>query len=247
MLIPPNELKSIWNLSCDGVLHVGAHTAEEASAYENAGWGHITWVECQPNLVKNLRERLDFRFHTVIEATIFDENGIKLSLHISNNSQSSSLLEFGTHRMDYPEIQVVKNLPVSTTRLDSLLDKQNVPNFINIDIQGVELKALYSLGDLIDKIEYIYCEVNRFEVYLGCDIIGDIDIFLKTKGFKHITTRWHWLQGWGDALYVRTQPDKSLFQVIKGFMSSIQFYKPQVKQVISYYLKDITKKYLFIN
>jgi FkbM family methyltransferase len=233
MLIPVTELQSDWNISADGVLHVGAHTGEEAVQYENAEWTPVTWIEAQPNLVIGLRKKLNPELHEVLEAAVFDKNDIELSLHISSNSQSSSLLNFGTHKLDYPEIKMIDNLTLTTIRLDNLIDEKNVPNFINLDIQGIELKALEGLGKLIKHVKYIYTEVNRLNVYEQCDNIHDIDDFLILRGFKRVTTRWQWLEGWGDALYVRSEePSRSLLQKFRSFWRLANFYKPQVKRIL---------------
>jgi FkbM family methyltransferase len=233
VFIPVSELQSDWNLSVGSVLHVGAHTGEEASQYEDADWAPIIWIEAQPDLVRDLREKLDPRRHTIIEAAIYDENGIALSLHISSNSQSSSLLNFGTHGQDYPEIFMTKDLAVSTKRLDSLIEKKDIPNFINLDIQGVELKALQGLGNLISDVKYIYTEVNRFDVYEGCATVHEIDFFLSSKGFSRVTTRWQWLEGWGDALYIRkNEAYQSQIQRVRSFIRLIYFYKPQSKKLL---------------
>jgi FkbM family methyltransferase len=233
MFIPVSELISDWNLSVKSVLHVGAHTGEEAIQYEAAGWTPVTWIEAQPDLARDLRERLDPENHVIIEAAIYDEDGIKLSLHISSNSQSSSLLNFGTHKQDYPEIKMSSDLAVTTKRLDSIIDQKNMPDFINLDIQGVELKALHSLGDLVFDANYIYTEVNRFNVYEGCAKIQDIDLFLNSKGFERVTTRWQWLEGWGDALYARkSEISQSNIQKARAFIRLIYFYKPQAKKLM---------------
>lgn len=232
MFIPVSELQSDWNVSVNGVLHVGAHTGEEAVQYENAGWTPVIWVEAQPGLARNLRQKLNPELHRVLEAAIFDKNDIELSMKISSNSQSSSLLNFGTHKLDYPEITMTNNLTVITKRLDTLIDKKNIPNFINLDIQGVELKALKGLGTLITNIKYIYTEVNRLNVYEDCSNIHDIDDFLSLQGFRRATTRWQWLEGWGDALYVRDEePSRSLSQIFRSFLRLLYFYKPQAKQI----------------
>jgi FkbM family methyltransferase len=233
MFIPVSELQSDWNLSVDSVLHVGAHTGEEAVQYENAEWTPVTWIEAQPNLVRDLRKKLNPELHEVLEAAVFDKDNIKLSLHISSNSQSSSLLNFGTHKLNYPEIKMTNNLTITTIRLDTLIDAQNMPNFINLDIQGIELKALKGLGKLITHVKYIYTEVNRLNVYEECANIHDIDDFLILQGFKRVTTRWKWLEGWGDALYVRSEePSRSLLQTFRSFWRLANFYKPQVRPIL---------------
>jgi hypothetical protein len=57
MLIPPALLSKHYDLRGRKVLHVGAHTAEEAPLYLAAEWGPTIWVEAQPNLVRDLVER----------------------------------------------------------------------------------------------------------------------------------------------------------------------------------------------
>ena len=41
-------------------------------------------------------------------------------------------------------------------------------NFLNLDIQGAELKALKSLQDYLHKVDYIYTEVNVDYLYVDC-------------------------------------------------------------------------------
>jgi FkbM family methyltransferase len=238
MLIPINELVSDWNVNPESVLHVGAHEAEESAEYERHNWTPVIWIEAQPKLVQQLRETLDPVKHTVMEAAVFNVDDLELEFKISSNSQSSSLLNFGTHSRDYPEITVVENLKVRTSRLETILESGNIPEFLNLDIQGVELPALESLGDLIKSVRFIYTEVNRIEVYEGCSLIGEIDEFLNTHGFKKLTSRWHYLEGWGDALYGRKeQKPRSIIQLVRAKFRLIMFYKPQYKSVIRASLK----------
>ena len=71
-----------------------------------------------------------------------------------------------------------------------------------MDLQGAEMLALKGLGDSINNLDYIYTEVNRLNVYEECSNIHDIDDFLSLQGFRRATTRWQWIEGWGDALYI---------------------------------------------
>lgn len=229
MLITVEELSKFWGVSPTGVVHVGAHLAEEALDYEKFRWVPVIWVEAQPKLANQLKKNLDPKNHTVFEAAVWNENGIKLNLNIASNSQSSSLLDFGTHSNSYPNIINVGKIEVITKRLDSLISSSDMPNLINLDIQGVELLALKSLGNLIKNVDYIYVEVNRKRVYVDCTQITELDEFLLSHGFKRRTTRWYILQGWGDALYVRIGKDSNigLLQVIQIYYRNAFFYLKQ--------------------
>lgn len=233
MLIPISELIEDFNINPSGVIHVGAHEAEEAESYEDYGWLPVIWLEAQPDLVKSLKLRVKPEFHTVIQAAVYNENGREMTFNVSTNSQSSSLLEFGTHARDYPGVVNASSYKISTQRLDSILEGYPIPNFINLDIQGVELKALIGLGHLIDSVDYVYTEVNRKEVYKDCDLIDSIDAFLSSKGFKRIAVRWHWYQGWGDALYIRRDSHKQTWhQTLRGKIRQVWFYRFQFKAML---------------
>ena len=76
-------------------------------------------------------------------------------------------------------------------------------NFINLDIQGVELRALKSMESYLHHIDYIYTEVNTEEVYKGCDQMNDLTEYLSQFGFKLADARIYRQFGWGDAFYIK--------------------------------------------
>jgi len=232
MLIPVIELMKDFNVKPTSILHVGAHLAEESLEYDKHFNVPVLWIEAQSKLCLELRKTLNPKTNTIVEACVFEKDDELLTLNISSNSQSSSILQLGTHADTYPDVKVTEKVIVRTKRLDTILAGKEVPDFINLDIQGVELKAIKSLGKLISQIEYVYTEVNRFNVYEQCDLIREVDTFLISHGFRRVATRWKWLDGWGDALYVRVSHKKSSsFQKIKIYVSLGFFYKSQIKKI----------------
>ena len=245
MLMSVAEISRNWGITPRGVLHVGAHEAEEASAYENFGWLPVIWVEAQPQLVLKLQKKLSLAKHKIIQAAVWDEDNIRKIFKVSSNSQSSSLLDFGTHALTYPSIHIVNEFEISTRRLDGLLKGEKVPNFINLDIQGVEEQALRGMGTLLNLVDIIYTEVNKKEVYLGCSQIESLDVFLASEGFVRVAVRWMIGKGWGDALYLRKDsPQINLENRMKSAKSALifnaiqgyAFYKNQAKIVIRKYI-----------
>lgn len=217
MLIKPRELVCYWKVSPKSVLHIGAHLAEEFSSYENLGWKKVFWVEAQKELAQKLKSKLEGTSHEVIQAAIWDIDDLELKLKVTNNSQSTSLLELGTHKSDYPEISVSRVETVRTSRVDSLFSMKTIPDFINLDIQGAEIQALRGFGKLLQNVKYIYCEVNKKEVYVGCAVIDEIDGYLSEFGFSRVITKWVPFKGWGDAYYCNTNMVKnSTFQQALG-------------------------------
>ncbi|HEX4850170.1 MAG TPA: FkbM family methyltransferase, partial [Puia sp.] len=140
---------------------------------------------------------------------ISDQDGLHLPFNISSNDgESSSLLPFGLHSELYRDIVYEKSIPVITKRLDTLLnDDLSIDvsdyNFLNIDLQGMELPALKSLGTLLWRIRYAYVEINKAEVYSGCALLPELDSHLAKFGFVRKQVAWAVDDIWGDAFYMR--------------------------------------------
>ena len=204
MLIPYGDLLQKYNLKVKGILHVGAHECEELNQYIQYGVNTIYWVEGQESLVHKMKQKgIKHIYHALIDS----EDNKEVTFHISNNGQSSSILEFGTHLNHHPQVHYVSSTTQKTTRLDTWIETNHIPietlNFINLDIQGVELRALKSMEKYLKYIDYIYTEVNSEEVYKECDLIGSIDSYLIQFGFQRIDSRIYKQFGWGDAFYMK--------------------------------------------
>lgn len=200
MLINLHDIVRRYNLQISGVLHVGAHEGEENGAYLSNGVDQqsIYWVEANPSLC----ERLSHHLPNVIQGAVSDkvEN---VTFHVTNNYQSSSILELEEHKNEHPHIHVMQTLQLETTTLDSIVDANNIrANFLNMDIQGAELKCLQGFEKHIGMIDYIYTEVNTKHLYKGCALLDELDEWLYARGFerKELQMTEH---GWGDALYIR--------------------------------------------
>jgi len=240
MLISVDELHNLWNIRPTGVVHVGAHLAEEANEYERLSWVPVIWIEAQAALVGELKKKLDPKINSVIEAAVWNKSDIELELNVASNSQSTSLLDFGSHETSYPDVTFTNSIKVKTKRLDELLNDYFCPNFINLDLQGVELQALEGLGNLIEKIDYIFVEVNKVEVYKECTLIGALDSFLDQSGFSRATTRWVLGRGWGDALYIRRSvyARRNLRQKLVVSLNSSKYYLRQIVSMIFHKIVD---------
>lgn len=204
MLIPLESLISKYDLKVTGVLHVGGHHGEEAQAYNKVGFGPVYWVEAELKsfqvLQRNIR-RYGNQF--AINAVVTDEEK-EVTFHHANNGQSSSLLEFGTHSKEHPDVVFTGSTTYDATTIHNLFEEGLIGecNFMNLDIQGAELLALQGAGDYLDSVDYIYSEVNQKELYKGCVQLPELDRWLRDRGFtrREIQMTVH---GWGDAFYVR--------------------------------------------
>ena len=77
---------------------------------------------------------------------------------------------------------------------------------MNIDVQGYELEVFKGGKKTLEKIDYVYCEVNRGEMYEGNPLIEELDVHLGEYGFERVETHWPetWYK-WGDALYIKNK------------------------------------------
>lgn len=207
MLIPFEEIARKFDTPIHGAIHVGAHLAEEAAEYEKAGVRNVIWIEGNPELTAALRENTRrYPGHRIITAVVGDVDGKELDFLVASNRQSSSLLPLGKHAKYHPDVYVERIDTVTTRRIDALITPQELAEgqytFLNLDLQGGELLAMRGMGELLERMNWVYLEVNLTDIYEGCPLLSDVDEFLMGKGFarKRVVMTEHM---WGDALYRR--------------------------------------------
>jgi len=203
MLINIHDLVKKYNIQFKGILHVGAHECEELQLYEKyIPRQNILWIDALDDKVELCKNRYP---NILIEKAVISDTIETVTFHRSNNGQSSSILNFGLHSKFHPEVKYISSYEVQTQLLKNIICKYNIPfNFINLDIQGVELKALKSMEEYLNQIDYIYTEVNSDYVYENCSIVTEIDDYLNKFGFIRVETSWWSDCKWGDAFYIRS-------------------------------------------
>lgn len=198
-----------YNISCQGVIHVGGHKAQEYHEYKDLGMINQVWIEANPQFYEEInRVILGDSDSICLNYAVFDEEKI-VDFGVANNGASSSILPLKEHLKYYPNIQYNGYIKMKTKRLDNIIKEHSIDLLkhegLVLDVQGVELMVLKSLGDLIDNFKFIQSEVNIEELYDGCPLIGEMDEFLNEKKFKRVITKlWdNGSVGWGDALYIK--------------------------------------------
>ena len=202
MLIDFNIVKNKYGITPHGVFHVGMHKAEEYPIYKSAGVSTIVFVEANKELAHAWKN--DDEHCYVVHAAVSDKVE-EVEFHITNNGESSSILELGDHAKIYPHIVNIETVKMKTTTIDAINHKigynEQAWNVLNLDIQGAELKALMGISDW-RFIDAVFTEVNYREMYIGCALEPEITKFLEEKGFKKVEEV-DTGAGWGDALYIR--------------------------------------------
>jgi FkbM family methyltransferase len=207
MLIRIEEIYKILsknNIHITGAFHIGAHDCEEMNFYNRLGITkeNVVWVEAIPYKVN---EAIHRGIPNVYNSVITDKDNEEIIFNISNNVQSSSVLEFGTHAQEHPHVVYVDKIKLNTITIDTFFKTNNIDtsnyDFWNFDIQGAELMALKGATQSIQYAKAIYLEVNEKELYKNCGLITEIDAFLSTYNFTRVLTNMT-QHGWGDALYI---------------------------------------------
>ena len=201
MLIPLHDLVKKYNIKFKGILHVGAHECEEIKDYEMyLPRNQILWIEALPGKVEFSKNKYP---NVVIANAVVSDIIETVRFNVSNNGQSSSILDFGLHSTFHPQVHYVTCFEVETKLLKNILPNYNINyNFLNLDIQGAELKALKGMEEYLNNVDYIYTEVNSDYVYKGCALIGELDDYLLHFGLHRVETKWTDCK-WGDAFYIR--------------------------------------------
>lgn len=217
MIIPVEELDK-YCPEFKGAIHGGAHALEEYLYYLPRNSGLVYWVEANPLLAKQYQRKLKYnnnlsKLDVLYNYALWHTSGETMTLNIANNGQSSSLLELGTHAVVHPEVEYVDKVDVETITLDDLAEKRWLEDedpgmleaqFLNLDLQGVELDVLRGATDLLtNSLRYLYLEVNRDPLYKGCGLVGEIDEFVGRFGFERVLTEIYPHLGWGDSLFVK--------------------------------------------
>lgn len=211
MLIPLDYLVKKYSMHPKGVVHIGANEGQEMDDYVKAGIKHFWWIESIPDVYQKMVKHVRTKPHTVLVASnelLSDIDNENVYFNIANNGgQSSSMLDFGTHSKAHPEVKFINKIKLKTKRFDTLVNEIMTTSisqfdFLNIDVQGAELKVLKGMGEYLHGFKWLYLEVNKAELYKGCPMVEEIDEYVKSFGFERVETKWtNW--GWGDCLMIK--------------------------------------------
>jgi FkbM family methyltransferase len=115
-------------------------------------------------------------------------DGEMATLHVTRSLGSSSLL-----RPNYAFIRnfpygagmtVEETRPVSVTTLDRVCADEGLrPDVLKIDVQGAELSVLRGAQKTLTSVLCVELEVNFNPQYEGQPLFGDVDAFLRHRGF----------------------------------------------------------------
>ncbi len=190
-----------------GIIHIGAHECEERESYIkelNINDDKTLWFEA--NMTKVIEMKNKIPNLNLYQICLSDEDDKEVIFKVTNNYQSSSILNLKTHLIHHPYIYTIEEIKMKTKKMSTFINENNIDmnnfNFLNLDIQGAELMALKGFEEYLEKIDYIYTEVNIEELYENCALLHQIDEYLMKFGFVRILCKMTGFR-WGDAFYIK--------------------------------------------
>jgi FkbM family methyltransferase len=205
-LIDLEQVAKEKGLNVKGVIHVGAHYAEEQPVYDAIGAKKTIWVEGNSDLIPNLRSMFENRTDVGVLYAVVSDQKKTATFQIHNDTHTSSILDMDFIAESHPELEVIGLQLVETISLDELVKESEIEmsdyNFLTLDIQGVEYEALLGFTEGLKHIDYVYVEVETKNLYVGGMNYDKIKKLMELNGFELVTEHIrHWF--WGDCLYQR--------------------------------------------
>lgn len=87
------------------------------------------------------------------------------------------------HYLDVMRTKHTGTLDVTTLAAFAKDKGINAIDFVKLDVQGAELEVLQGAEETLDSVVCIVCEVEFVHLYKNQPLFGDVDAFLRSRGF----------------------------------------------------------------
>lgn len=201
MLLSYPGLIQEFNCNITGVIHVGGHNGEEFAEY--SGLENLMVFEPMDFSFKQLKKSAAANnlSHAILINKALGASRGTVTMNSDPTGLCASVLKPKLHLEFSPDVKFTVNQDVEMSTLDDEVPQDHSYNFLNMDVQGYELEVLKGGEKTLEKIQYVYTEVNRDESYENCAMIEELDEFLGARGFSRVKEAWKGC--WGDAFYLR--------------------------------------------
>lgn len=203
----PFELTAAYDARRNTILHIGAHEGEERNQYKLLGYPETLWVEPQPEAFSNLCAKAGES--RCLNAAVWEVSGLTLEFNQTNNSVSSGLFKLTKGNPWENEIHVKKTFQVNTLTLPDVIrifeDREVLENrfVLRLDVQGAEYNILRNSGKLLQRIDFICCEVTRSKkIYEGAERRRKIVRLLLRRGWIPLFNRINPINSHGETIFI---------------------------------------------
>jgi len=229
------DLLDNYNIPKKNCLHVGANIGSEIEIYEKYGFENVIWIEgYKPYfdiLKKNIKDKENHHAFNVMVSEIQNE---KVNFKIASNTGSSTIFEPTDEWYEtFSDLSFTKTEIINCSRIDNLLsenfekDFSSQIKFIVLDVEGAELKALFSLGTLIQDIEFAFVEVSLRQNFKNAPLMIDIDRYFFNNSFKKVFLKYGAASG--DALYMKVKKVSNVHKYKTYFIDTVIQFMAKIK------------------
>lgn len=193
------RLRILQNFEIDLVLDVGANAGQFATDLRQSGYGgRIVSFEPMSAAFQTLDARAsDDPLWSCVNAALGEEDG-SASIHVSENSFSSSLLEACDWSLDVEaSIRSVSDEQVQVRRLDGLFDEIVRPGervFMKVDTQGFEIPVIRGALGALKRLPLVQLEVSFRPVYVNEAPAHHVMALMAGLGYRVVLVD----EGWED-------------------------------------------------
>lgn len=189
------------------ILEAGASDGKDTLAFSTLyPKGKIYAFEPVPNIYGMLKERTKAckNVHT-FPIALSDVSG-EATMYVSSGAShgSSSLLDPKGHIDFHKNVHFKEQIKVKIKTLDEWATENGVEriDFMWLDMQGGEYKALKSGTNILKTVQGIFTEVSLLEMYEGAPLYPEFRAWLEGQGFKVAAEELLW-EDMGNVLFVR--------------------------------------------
>lgn len=168
--------------TCDGT-----DTEEFAKVFPK---GHIYGFECMPNYFSQATARLQsYRNVSIYPFALNDKPGT-LDFYVSTQQNevtgSGSILRPKLHKELHPSIRFDETIKVEAITIDDWAERNGIKSidFMWLDLQGAELKALHGAPRILKTVRGIFMEVSLIETYENVPLYDQVKTYLNNLGFQ---------------------------------------------------------------
>lgn len=229
------DLLNKYNIPKKNCLHVGANIGSEIEIYEKYGFENVIWIEGYKPYFDILKRNIqDKKNHHAFNVMVSEIQNEKVNFKIASNTGSSTIFEPTDEWYEtFSDLSFTKTEIINCSRIDNLLSENfekvflSQIKFIVLDIEGAELKALYSLGSLIQVIEFAFVEVSLRQNFKNAPLMIDIDRYFFNNSFKKVFLKYGAASG--DALYMKVEKVSNLHKFKTYFIDTLIQYIAKYK------------------
>lgn len=224
------------------ILDIGGCEGEESIRYSRLfPFSTIFTFEPLPNnqeLVKKHIKKYKANNVELVSFAVSDKKGVS-QFYVSSGhpedqaddldwdfgNKSSSLLEPDINNS--PNwLEFNKKIDVETITLSDFFEERKLVevDFIHMDVQGAELKALKGAKEYLKNIKAIWLEVSNIELYKKQPLTNEVENFMKSKGFTLVKSEFEGEVG--DQFYI----NKKYYKSISLFNRSLRWYLKKNKK-----------------